>query len=422
MDRRAPIVFLLITCVLALSCVGVYALAGSGAKEDTPMPEAVVAVAADLHYLAPELTDHGVYFEDMIRHGDGKIMDYIEELTDAFVADMAALRPDALILAGDVTFNSALESHEALAAKLRPLADAGVPVLVLPGNHDLQNRNAARFHGDSFTRVQPAGPEDFARIYGSLGYDDALSRDAASLSYMYEISPELYALLIDVNVPGAGNVLLPETLVWAEAQLEAAAAAGATVLAVSHQNLLQHNSVIVSGYRMDGWEALLELYERYGVLTNLTGHLHCQHIAQSEGGFYEIATSALSVSPIAYGLLTLSEDGGRYETVPVDAAGWAEEQGRHDPALMDIQSYAREFFLASGDAQLPDELAGREDAAELAAFLGELNAAYFAGRMDTVDPDDPMFDRWREIGGFTPLYIESIREDGFADHTQLTLY
>ena len=55
-----------------------------------------VMVATDLHYLAPELTDHGPFFEQLIGRGDGKVMDYSEELAQAFVAQVIARRPDAL--------------------------------------------------------------------------------------------------------------------------------------------------------------------------------------------------------------------------------------------------------------------------------------------------------------------------------------
>ena len=69
-------------------------------------------VATDLHYLAPELTDHGPCFERSITHGDGKVMAYSEELVEAFVTQVIDRHPDALILSGDLSFNGARKSHE----------------------------------------------------------------------------------------------------------------------------------------------------------------------------------------------------------------------------------------------------------------------------------------------------------------------
>lgn len=45
-------------------------------------PEAVELIAAtDLHYLAPELTDHGAYFQSVIENADGKATEYCKEIT-----------------------------------------------------------------------------------------------------------------------------------------------------------------------------------------------------------------------------------------------------------------------------------------------------------------------------------------------------
>ena len=62
----------------------------SGMSEDiskaaeTPA-ELTICVASDIHYIAPELTDGGAYFTELIENADGKAMQYCEEITDAFV-------------------------------------------------------------------------------------------------------------------------------------------------------------------------------------------------------------------------------------------------------------------------------------------------------------------------------------------------
>ena len=116
-------------------------------------PRAVLFTATDLHYIAPTLTDNGALFTDLIEQGDGKAMAYSDALIEAFVAQVISEKPDALILSGDLTFNGARESHEALSLRLARVRDAGIPVFVLPGNHDLNSSSAARFEGDGYTRV-----------------------------------------------------------------------------------------------------------------------------------------------------------------------------------------------------------------------------------------------------------------------------
>lgn len=414
MSKRAPILFLIFT-VAALSGLGLYCLAEPTAKGETAMPDTTVIVAADPHFIAPELTDHGAYFENMIQNSDGKVAEYIDELTDAFLAEVIEARPAALILAGDLTFNGARISHEALAEKLRAVEAAGVPVLVMPGNHDLNNRNAARFEGEGFTRIESVTAEDFARIYDEFGFSEARSRDGASLSYTAELSPSLRILMLDVNTEDSPNHVKAETLAWAEEELRNAADAGARVIAVSHQNLFRHNSVIYSGYVIENADELLALYEKYGVLLNLSGHLHCQHIVRDDAGFTEIATSSLAVNPCQYGVLRLAGSALTYDARPTDVSAWARARGLDDPNLLDFAAYVEDFFTCSSRTPLSGE------SADLLRFFAELNVKYFAGRLDLVDPEDPMFDRWEDAYGFEGQYILAIRDESGLDSTHLTL-
>lgn len=411
---KEPLLFLLLTVVLALSGLGLYAAAQP--KEEDDMPETTLIAATDLHFLAPELTDHGACFESLIEHSDGKVMEYIEELTDAFLAEVIDRRPDALILSGDMSFNGARASHEALADKLRVVADAGIPVFVIPGNHDLENESAARFQGDGFTRVESVTAAEFAGIYYDFGLAQAVSRDSASLSYIVEIHPSLRVLMLDVNTADSPNRVKAETLSWIESQLEEAAASGAKVIAVSHQNLYRHNPVIYQGYVMENADKLLGLYEKYGVLVNLSGHLHCQHIVK--GAVCDIATSSLAVNPCQFGVISLADDTLTYETCRVNVSDWARAQGRTEPELLNFSEYAEEFFLRSGRTPVDDK---EPDADTLSRFFGEINLQYFAGRLDLVDADDPRFGLWSDAFGFDGQYILAIRDEAGTDFTHLTI-
>lgn len=128
-----------------------------------------IFVATDPHFISPELTDYGPFFMRMIENGDGKLVHYTDELTDAFVQQVIEKRPDCLILTGDLTFNGAKKSHEDLAVKLRKVDQSGVPVLVLPGNHDLYCYAAAEFSADGYTLTESISAEEFADIYHDLG-------------------------------------------------------------------------------------------------------------------------------------------------------------------------------------------------------------------------------------------------------------
>ena len=368
-----------------------------------PMEPVRVAVAADLHDLSPALTDGGAYFTQVVTNGDGKLMQYIDEIAEAFVSEMRREQPDVLLLPGDLTFNGARESHAALIEKLRRISEAGVRVLVLPGNHDLDNAMAARFHGDGFERVESVTAADFAQMYGPFGYDDALSRDEASLSYVSEVTPGLRMLLIDTNTEGAPGAVKPETLRWAEAALQAAREAGARVICVTHQTILQHNSVFTDGFVIEGREALAALLQRYGVPCSLAGHMHIQH-CKTLGSLTEIVTSALCVSPCQYGLLTVDAENGAYQTRTLAV-----------PSAEDFAAKADAFFTEN---TLRQGRAATQDDAML-RYLCDFNRCYYAGTMDKIPRDDALLKAWETADPFIGAYLRSLMEDAGQDFTHV---
>ncbi len=74
---------------------------------------------------------------------------------------------------------------------------AGITVLVIPGNHDINNPSASVYSGGDRYPAEPTAPEDFERIYKEFGYSEASSRDANSLSYTYDLGPSMRLLMLD---------------------------------------------------------------------------------------------------------------------------------------------------------------------------------------------------------------------------------
>ena len=337
---------------------------------------------SDLHYLSPTLTDGGEAFMTLLREGDGKVTHYTPQLLRAFIGEMLALRPDAVVVSGDLTMNGALQSHRELASQLEELVDAGISVFVLPGNHDLA-KGAYRFTEAGAVIVEGTSGEDFAALYGRCGYDGALARDPDTWSYTAEVVPGVRLLLVDVNAAGMAGSLTRALLDWTEAQLQEAQAAGDLVIGVSHQNLLEHNEQFTTDYVIGYALMLRRQWERYGVPLHLSGHLHIQHIARSNG-LTDIAASSLSVWPLQYGIVMVGEDAIRYETHPVDVSAWAAENAVEDANLLDFDRYARDFFDLCNRTRLTKRMAGwalpDEDRQAMQALFLRLNAPYFAGR------------------------------------------
>lgn len=99
----------------------------------------------------------------------------------------------------------------------------GIPVLVIPGNHDINNRQAARYEEEERLPAEYTTPEEFRQIYQAFGYDEAASEDPNSLSYLYELDENTWLLMIDScqysPVNKVGGAISEATYEWIEQQL-----------------------------------------------------------------------------------------------------------------------------------------------------------------------------------------------------------
>lgn len=381
--------------------------------------ETKIIVATDLHYISPQLTDNGPFFTQMVESADGKVMLYVSELCQAFVEEVIAEKPQCLILSGDLTFNGEKQSHLDLAQMLMRVKNAGIPVLVIPGNHDMKAA-AHAFHGDGYSQVDSVTAAEFREIYAQLGFAQALSCDAASLSYVYQLAPGWRIVMLDVNTKAAPGRVHAETFAWLEAQLNSAKAENQRVIAVSHQNLLGHNALFTSGYVIGGNEKLQALYASAPVVCNFSGHIHMQH-AVTEAETPEIVTSSLVVSPNQYGIVTLGEQ-LTYHTKPVDVSAWAAKQGLQDENLLQFAAYSEQFFKTTAYWQGIFSISmPTEDEEGMAQWFADLNACYFAGRMDLVEPESPYWNLWDRQPSFIADYAASMMEEELKDHTQVVL-
>ena len=401
----------LLSCCLALLLLCT-ALPRTARAEE----EFTLLTATDPHFIAPGLTDHGAYFTALTESSDGKLMRCSEEIIDAFLAEAIAQKPEALLLTGDLSFNGALLSHTALAAKLRAAEEQGLRVYVLPGNHDLDNPNAASFSGEGFTRVTFATAEDFRRIYADFGFDEALSIDADSLSYVAALNGDTRLLMLDFNTRHDPCGISDKTLAWVEAQLKDARDAGQKMLTAGHQNIFQL-TVFRAGYVIQNAEKLAALFREYGVTLYLSGHLHCQHW-KTEDGLTEIATSALSVSPCQYGVLKVTGDTLRYETRETDISAWAKAQGRTEKDLLDFQTYAADFFDSRNRQNTAETLSlfafTPEEVERMTEYIVKLNRAYFSGDMRdaaSFDPDGEIAALFERTANLYTAYLASVRPD-----------
>ncbi|MCH7343640.1 phosphodiesterase [Pelomonas sp. CA6] len=186
-------------------------------------------------------------------------------LLDAALAALRPLRPDALLLSGDLSDDGSPASYAGLRERLRAL---GLPCVLLPGNHD--ERGALR---DAFPEQWPAG----------TGPGEALCQDRA-------LGP-LRVLALDTLRPGRADGGLDSAQLDWLADALARQRDRPTLLALHHPPRALGLPFMDAMRLFDGADALARIVARAPQLLKLLcGHVH-RHIETTFAGL------PLSVAP-----------------------------------------------------------------------------------------------------------------------------
>lgn len=399
--------------------------------------EKTAIVATDIHYLARSLTDGRSSFQYMVDHGDGKVVTYIEQIVDAFLEEVIAQRPDMLILSGDLTLDGEKKSHEELAEKLYTVQEAGIPVLVIPGNHDINNRHAAEYRGNDRFPAEYTTPREFRDIYEDFGYNEAISQDRTTLSYVYEVDEYNRILMLDTcqyqQKARVGGAILSDTYDWIDGQLEAAWDDGMNIIPVAHHNLLDQSEIYVDDCTIEHSEQLVERLEDWNVPLFLSGHLHVQHTKRSDEdrGIWEMVTSSLATPACQYGVLKFRDDGSfEYHTQAVDVEGWAKRHNRTEEDLLNFNAFKEPFLKKVFYNQSYDKLQtipqlDESQRRRMSEVYTELNYHYYQGDAYLIRDkilENPDYELWLGDGSSTVLtdYVEYIISDAKKDYNQVS--
>ena len=432
---RRRLAALLAAGLMAVSLGGCAGASGSSGSSEAHVPlkageELELWFVSDLHLLSEQLTDDSPEFLTMLARGDGKTAQYSPEIGRALVWEITSLpeeeRPDALLAAGDLTFNGERLSHEEAAGLFEEIEAAGVPVLTLPGNHDLNNALAYRYEGNTATKVESLSADGFRELYGEFGYQDSFSRDTESFSYAFRLAEDFWVVAMDGNTDSHSGWIDTETLDWLDGVLTQAEKEHAAVLTFSHQNLVRHNARFPYGYTFGNSMAVRDVLLEHGVKLNLSGHIHIQHIGEYDG-LREVTTSALSIAENHIGVLRVTADRQASYTVrQLDVAGYARSMGLTDPALEDFAAYTADYFRKNsmrGAAEQLEELGiPEEEKALMMEAAGEFNLRYFTGRAAMYREELtalPGYALWRDLSGSQQAeYFDFILETEKRDETQ----
>ena len=301
-----------------------------------------VAFAADLHFFPASLAGgYNQAFRDD-NYDKGKPA---EQSQGVLLSALAALRArakrgelDYLVIAGDLTRDGEYEAHVQLARLLEAFQrDSGVQVLVIPGNHDLNNPDAAEYNSGEKKPARQTTPADFLEIYKNLGYHlPNCKRYEHSCSYAVDLNENYRLIAIDDCKYTNGRAVVdgeitPAHMRWIVRECAAARAAGKTVVGVGHHNLTEHlgyQAATFKGYLLDDYLRARETLADAGMQFYFDGHFHMGDIARavSDSGslLYDICVPALYAFPSELQHVTFTRGGktasAEIQTFPADEA------------------------------------------------------------------------------------------------------
>ena len=254
-----------------------------------------IAVLSDLHYMEPSLLKAVGSAFQMYLMQDPKLLAESGAILQQIIRKLLDEKPDLVLISGDLTKDGELISHKSLIRQLGILTANHIKVLVVPGNHDINNPDARLFDGDNTTMVASISPDIFKSLYSGFGYKNAISRDHNSLSYVAEPYKGLRILAIDANeyynntadyCVVAGKIK-DATMEWAKNQLADAKARGITVIGMMHHGIVEHfmgESVLFADYLVDDWHNKAEELMNAGLKVIFTGHFHANDATMITNG------------------------------------------------------------------------------------------------------------------------------------------
>ena len=324
-------------------------------RQAAPAADGALRIASfsDPHYFATNLlVRDGAAFQTYIAQ-DRKLIAESAAIAHAVIDQLIAQNPNVVLVAGDLTKDGELASHLAFSNELARIEAAGAQVLVIPGNHDINNSGAVSYDGASTAPVPNVSPEQFKAIYAPFGYDLAVATDTVSVGYAVELTPEVTLLCMDACEYGAtAGAFDAGRLAWITNQLAVAHAQGRRVIGMMHHGLMEHfqgQKTLFPEYVIDDYSTLAPLFASLGMKAVFTGHFHANDVVGNTYNgktIYDIETGSTVTWPCPYRVMELGTNGAlnivtrRVEAIDYNLNGAA-----------DFQTYAH-TFLTNGMATL----------------------------------------------------------------------
>ena len=276
-----------------------------------------MAVLSDAHFYDPSLGVTGQAFEAYLVQ-DRNLIAQSKAINESVIQSLKNSSASIILIPGDLTKDGEKTNHELMAILLSQLKSAGKRVFVVPGNHDINNPTSYSYSGSVTTRVPTVTPAEFASIYGQFGYNEAISRDNNSLSYVAKLDDYTWLMAMDgcrysenTTTPITEGKFSDATYQWIKDRLADAKSKNIRVIGMSHHGIIEHyqgQSMMFPEYLIEGWENKSSELAGLGLKVVFSGHFHAQDIVkkvESDGSFmFDVETGSLVTWPIPFRTLT----------------------------------------------------------------------------------------------------------------------
>lgn len=296
------------------------------ANEVLPTGGKKIFVISDPHVFNPDLVevDDSPYFESVMK-SDRKLTPQSYEIFLAVLDSVRAIKPDLLVIPGDLTKEGERVGHELVAARLQEIQDEGIRVLVIPGNHDMENALARRYYEKSSTKERSVTIEGFREIYQNFGWGEGSVFDPNSLTYACEPIEGLCFIGIDdcktysrgYKTDGEAEYgrISKATLDWVTDRADEARENGKVVIATIHHEMLRHyvgQDDFMDTAALDDGDSIARVFLDHGIRVVLTGHMHIPSIstiwnAERTDSLVEISSASPVAYPSQFRILTLDD-------------------------------------------------------------------------------------------------------------------
>lgn len=311
-----------ISILLTISLVfSLCAVSASAAEEKAEVLS--YAVASDLHFNFPD--EKLEWFSEDPIYGYANRRAAMENesglIIDEFLNQCAEDdNIQFVLISGDLADNGKGDytEHTAVAEKLKDFEEkTGKSVYVIPGNHDVCNPSE-----DDDTDLAR-----FMEIYADFGYDKALVRDLPYASYTADLGEKYRLIALDSNDPSKSTEdgMNEHKVQWVIEQAEQSYKDGRYPILMMHHNLLDHlpmQRLLSHDFIIRNHTLTAERWANAGIKLVFSGHEHCSdattYVSTTGNTISDFATTSLTMYPLQYRYIEMSEDEIKYEAKTVD--------------------------------------------------------------------------------------------------------